>query len=419
MADARIWPSTNGPDTKNVEAVNVTLGLKATCVATGVVLKKIHYYRPTDLTTGARSVAIFTAGNATPIYTSAFTDVGFGWQDHVLPTPLALTNGTSYLFCWYFNSASGGYASSNNYYTSGAGSAGFNLGGMVTVPNDATAGGGQNQYKQALGASLPDSTYQGTNYWIDITVGTLNTEVTKSLSTQWNVSAPVTKSLSTQWNVRAVASDSLSTQWNVRSALGKNQALSWAVGQALTLNRSVGWNTRQLVGLSRDVSWSVYGSVALNRSTQWNILGVLTKSASLVWEVGQRVGVSLDTRWNVSDSSTVLKSLPVAWGVRASTILSLDIDWEIREAVLIDRDIAWEVSRIVADTVTSQWNVRASIFDALNTRWNVASNSATHQTVLRLYVNGAWVTVPVKAWNGSDWVEVPVRSYDNSSGTWI
>ncbi|WP_147154271.1 N,N-dimethylformamidase beta subunit family domain-containing protein, partial [Reyranella soli] len=117
---------------------------------------------------------------ATVIFTSGLGQTG--WQVATLSSPVTLTAGTQYIVSYRTND---NYVSTNNYFVDANDVAfdGLNndsfwgSGGVVRVVQDG-AGGNNGVYHYGGGtAVMPSDSYNGANYWVDITFDALNAPV--------------------------------------------------------------------------------------------------------------------------------------------------------------------------------------------------------------------------------------------------
>lgn len=174
MADYRIWPATNGPNTDAAEdGVAVNLGLifrvSQTCWA-----KAIHFYRGNTNVVGPAKGRIFLVSSETVVSgtTVDFTLSGTGWQTANLATPVQLSANTSYKVAIHTDD---NYTATGGYWSTGAG-----VGGITNGPLTAPDAGGsplglgsiqQGSFRYTSDPDLyPNSYFNGGNYWVDVTV---------------------------------------------------------------------------------------------------------------------------------------------------------------------------------------------------------------------------------------------------------
>ena len=99
---------------------------------------------------------VFSSGQTTATFTG---ETASGWQQVSLATPVAIAANTTYVASYY--TASGFYSSTRPYFTTS----------VYTPPLRALAdgdGGGNGVYRYGTGGGFPTSTFNSTNYWVDV-----------------------------------------------------------------------------------------------------------------------------------------------------------------------------------------------------------------------------------------------------------
>ncbi|MGD9723647.1 MAG: DUF4082 domain-containing protein [Pirellulales bacterium] len=143
-----VTPSTvDSGDKKAVE-----LGVKFYSDVNGTITG-IRFYK-SSANTGTHTAHLWTASGqllATATFTS---ESGSGWQTVNFATPIAITAGTTYVASYY--TTKGRYSVDRNYFNSAY------TNGPLHVP----VNGGV--YSYGSNGSFPTSSYQGSNYWIDV-----------------------------------------------------------------------------------------------------------------------------------------------------------------------------------------------------------------------------------------------------------
>jgi hypothetical protein len=98
-----------------------------------------------------------TAG--TLLASATFTsETASGWQQVNLPSPVALTPGTTYIVSYFTNDY---YCEDDQYFVTALTS------GPLTAPASG-ASGGNGVYAYASSSTFPTSTYESSNYWVDV-----------------------------------------------------------------------------------------------------------------------------------------------------------------------------------------------------------------------------------------------------------
>ena len=131
----------------------VELGVKFTASASGQITGIRFYKGP--LNTGT-DVADLWSSTGTLLATATFTNErASGWQQVNFSTPVAITAGTTYVASYH--TSVGEYSATNNYFTSNV------VSGDLTAP---AAGNGV--YAYGSSDPFPTSTYNASNYWVDV-----------------------------------------------------------------------------------------------------------------------------------------------------------------------------------------------------------------------------------------------------------
>lgn len=140
------------PDTRAVE-----LGVKFRANVAGSVTA-LRFYRGTGNANGY--VARLWTSSGTLL---AQVNVGNGrvpgWQEAALPTPIALTAGTTYVVSYY--------SSNGQFARDVSGLANAVVSGNLTAPASASVGG-NGVYVYKTGGGFPASSYKDANYWVDV-----------------------------------------------------------------------------------------------------------------------------------------------------------------------------------------------------------------------------------------------------------
>lgn len=92
---------------------------------------------------------------------------GSGWVKNPYTGP-SLAASTVYKVC-VLQGASGGISYTHDYWDTGPGAGGLTS-GIITAPNNAGADGGQDTYNAGATFAYPDTSFEASNYWIDVEV---------------------------------------------------------------------------------------------------------------------------------------------------------------------------------------------------------------------------------------------------------
>ncbi|NEH77018.1 DUF4082 domain-containing protein [Rhizobium ruizarguesonis] len=148
----------NTNDTSAVE-----LGVKFQTSVAGTITG-IRFYKG-DLDTGTHTGSLWS-NTGTKLATLTFTnETASGWQTAYFTSPVSLTVGQTYTASYHTNS--GHYSTTISYFTSNVTS------GSLTAPAS-----GNGVYTYGSASLYPTSTYQSTNYWVDVMFTTPSSNTT-------------------------------------------------------------------------------------------------------------------------------------------------------------------------------------------------------------------------------------------------
>ncbi|MEY9589551.1 VCBS repeat-containing protein [Bradyrhizobium yuanmingense] len=136
----------------NSDASQVNLGVKFTSSVAGTITGVKYYKSANDPGTHTGSL---WSSTGTLLASATFTNEGSsGWQTVTFSNPVSISAGTTYVASFHSN---GHYASTTNYFTTARTS------GPLTAP--ASING---VYTYGAGNLFPTSTYNASNYWVDV-----------------------------------------------------------------------------------------------------------------------------------------------------------------------------------------------------------------------------------------------------------
>jgi hypothetical protein len=152
-ASESLFSLTSVPSTASANDFSpVELGVKFTASSNGEI-DGIRFYKGT-LNTGTHVADLWTS-SGTLLATATFTnETATGWQQVNFSSPVAITAGAAYIASYH---GSGGYADNANFFTV-----------PVTSGDLTAAGSGNGVYAYSAGPSFPSSTYNASNYWVDV-----------------------------------------------------------------------------------------------------------------------------------------------------------------------------------------------------------------------------------------------------------
>ena len=141
------------------DANAVNLGVKFRCTTAGAKARGIRFYKATQ-NTGTHVGRLWDA-NGTLLASTTFTgETASGWQEATFTTPVALTAGATYVASYH--TAVGHYAATANFFATA------HTSGALVAPASGSSGNGVFAYGPS--PAFPNSTYNATNYWVDVVV---------------------------------------------------------------------------------------------------------------------------------------------------------------------------------------------------------------------------------------------------------
>jgi len=158
-----IWSSTATPANPSVnDGSAVELGVKFTSSVSGYITG-VQFYKGSR-NTGTHTGSLWTS-SGTLLATATFSnESSSGWQQVSFARPVAINANTAYVASYH--TAVGYYAGDNEYFAS-SGTSGTPL---QALSNQAADGNGV--YVYGSGGVFPSSSYEATNYWVDVVFAT-------------------------------------------------------------------------------------------------------------------------------------------------------------------------------------------------------------------------------------------------------
>jgi hypothetical protein len=148
-----LWPNSTVPaivDSGDNQAIE--LGVRFRATVSGYITG-IRFYKGAG-NTGTHTGSLWT-NNGQLLATATFTnETESGWQTVTFSQPVAITANTTYVASYH--TTVGHYSVSRNYFRTN-----FNNGNLRAL-----AGGGV--YRYGSGGVMPSSSYQNSNYWVDV-----------------------------------------------------------------------------------------------------------------------------------------------------------------------------------------------------------------------------------------------------------
>jgi hypothetical protein len=158
-----IWASTATPaNPSSSDAGSVELGVKFKSDVAGKITG-IRFYKGAN--NGGTHVGNLWSSSGTKLASATFTnETASGWQQVTFATPVTITAGTVYVASYF--APNGHYAADNSFFANA---------GVDNVPLHALQNGvsGSNGvYRYGANSGFPSSSYQSTNYWVDVVFST-------------------------------------------------------------------------------------------------------------------------------------------------------------------------------------------------------------------------------------------------------
>ncbi len=136
----------------------VEVGVKFDSSVAGTITG-VRFYKGSGNT--GTHVGHLWSSTGTLLASATFTnETASGWQQVNFTTPVAITAGTTYVASYF--APLGHYADDNNYFAS----SGITNGPLTALSN--SAAGGNGVYLYGASGGFPTSSYQSSNYWVDV-----------------------------------------------------------------------------------------------------------------------------------------------------------------------------------------------------------------------------------------------------------
>jgi hypothetical protein len=139
------------------DAGAVELGVKFQSSVAGKISAIRFYKGPKNL--GVHTAHLWSSAG-TLLGSATFTgETASGWQQVNFATPVAIAANTVYVASYF--APQGFYSADGNYF------ANAHVSGALTAPANAGAGG-NGVYAYSAASKFPNSTFNATNYWVDV-----------------------------------------------------------------------------------------------------------------------------------------------------------------------------------------------------------------------------------------------------------
>jgi hypothetical protein len=167
-----IWPASTTPGTPSEnDPGSVELGVKFQSSVAGSVLG-IRFYKGSGNT--GTHIGNLWDSSGTKMATATFTnETATGWQQVLFSSPVSISAKTTYVASYF--APAGGYAADSSFFSAG----GVSNPPLQALANSVSADG---VYAYGNSSSFPSSTYQSTNYWVDVVFAPASAAPTFSVS---------------------------------------------------------------------------------------------------------------------------------------------------------------------------------------------------------------------------------------------
>jgi hypothetical protein len=161
--ECTIWATSAIPTTDDAgDTSSVEVGLKFRSDVSGAVTG-IRFYKSAG-NTGTHVGNLWSA-SGTNLASATFSgESASGWQQVTFDNPVTITAGTTYIASYF--APAGHYAADAGFFTS----TGVDSGPLHALSD--VAGGGNGVFRYGLSSSFPNSSFNGTNYWVDVVLNT-------------------------------------------------------------------------------------------------------------------------------------------------------------------------------------------------------------------------------------------------------
>jgi hypothetical protein len=152
-----LWSGSTEPANQDsFDTEPVELGVKFRSDISGYITAIRFYKGPNDI--GTHVVNLWTSDGALLSTATSTNESALGWQQVQLPNPIPVSANTTYVASYH---SSGRYPYSGAYFQA----SGVDNGLLHTPSSNAAGGNGVYRYGSS---GFPNSTYNATNYWVDV-----------------------------------------------------------------------------------------------------------------------------------------------------------------------------------------------------------------------------------------------------------
>jgi hypothetical protein len=153
-----VWSNSVVPGSpSDPDASSTEVGVKFSTDTAGTITG-IRFYKG-SLNTGTHVGSLWSSSGTLLASATFAGESASGWQQVNFSSPVAVTANTTYVASYF--TSSGHYSVTQAYFTSAY------INGPLTAPAS-TDSGGNGVYSTGASNTFPTSTYQSTNYWVDV-----------------------------------------------------------------------------------------------------------------------------------------------------------------------------------------------------------------------------------------------------------
>ncbi len=226
VCPCKIFPASPTPaNTLLNDNTSIEAGVKFKSTVNGYITA-IRFFKPS--TSGTYTVNLWDNATQQKLSFAAAQAAGTGWQTVLLPNPVAITAGSTYVASYY--SSSGDYANTDNYFTSAV------INGYLEALISST--GNENGIYRTGSSGFPTQFALATNYWVDIEFST--TLAPDTIAPRVTSVSPLAnfEHISLNTTVRAVFSEPMDPASINTSSFELRNALNQVVSATVTYNAS-------------------------------------------------------------------------------------------------------------------------------------------------------------------------------------
>ncbi len=212
-----IWSEAAAPANPSAsETAAVEVGVKFESSTAGYVTGIRFYKGPSN--TGTHIGYLWTSTGTLLVSATFTSETATGWQQVTFANPVPIAADTIYIASYY--APDGGYAADSEYFAS----SGVTSGPLTALSN--ATGNGNGVYLYGTGGGFPTSSYDATNYWVDVVFNPGSVNATLPTVTA-QTPAPGATGVSTAGGISATFSEPIqpgSISFTVTDALGNSVA---------------------------------------------------------------------------------------------------------------------------------------------------------------------------------------------------